>query len=678
MTTKLPVEISGTFDIESAPGWTRFALGVCYDGASVRNWWGSQDDLTPEEEASEPMFVREDRPGEPGGLDGMLDHMRSRGGIWFGHAAGIYDSLAILERARQRGITCAVDRAQHRVTRVVMGSLELRDSYGLWPVPLDDICGALRRPVPRLPWACHCARRNRKGKHGNGDSDKGCGGWCRIGEKAAEGDPELLAYCAADCRALYDGLHALRDFASTHAINLRGTLAQTAWVAAQDELGVPESDLPWHLWRAIRKADKGGRQCIVRPRAKGPGSHHDICNAYPAKLAKTELPVGAIRQLSDKGARGALSRCRPGVYTVTVHVPDLFIPPLPWSFAGRLYFPVGEITGTWCLPELVAALERGASIKTVHSAIIWEATANIFEPLVDRWYEIRRKIGRKTPLGQWIGRLAKSLTGKLAERPDRQRVLMHPESIKVCLRRGHCKNGKCTGRCGAYEQLDLNGEIFGVPYQRLGGSSYPQWSSYLRAATRIQWLEQAERYGTDLCFGNTDSLWTIGRQAPEPLGDGLGQWEYQHAWCDLDVRSAGVYAFRELPDGEVFHVDDSGPALEGEYRTIPGPLIVRGIPWATEADWKRGEGMIDRGVMTFQRAARNAHGLWTARKRMWTLPTSADADRAMWGDRMMGSGGYTVPMHAAEIRERICAQRDRLIKSRADAKRAQRAQRFRS
>jgi DNA polymerase family B len=657
------IEIAGTFDIESASGWNRFALGVVYTGDDVhRHWWGSAHDLTPEEEGAEPPFVTEGRGGEDGGLDGMLDYMRARGGIYLSHGGGIYDSLAVLERARQRGISCAIDRASHRVTRVVMGRATFRDSYALWPVSLDEICGALRRKVPHLPWACTCGRKTCACGCG------GCGGFCRIGEKAAQGDPDLLDYCVADCKGLYDGFHALRGFTTKHRINLRGTLASTAWKAAQDELGVPESDLPWHLWRAVRKADKGGRQCVVRPRAKGPGTHHDICNAYPAQLAKAQLPVGKIRELADADARGALRRERPGVYSLTVRVPDsLFIPPLPWSHAGRLYFPVGEVTGTWSLPELAAALERGCSIVKVHTAVIWQGTANIFESLVQRWYEIRRAAGRKTPFGQWVGRLAKALCGKFAERPERQRVLMHPESIKVCLRVGHCRNG-CTGRCGAYEQLDLKGEIFGVPYQKLGGSSYPQWSSYLRAQTRVQWLEQAERYGEDLCFGNTDSLWTLGRKSPEPLGDGLGEWEYQHAWCDLDVRSASTYAFRELPSVEAFYVDRSGAIPRGEFHTLPGELVVRGIPWATEEDWKRGSGVIDRGVVTFQSAARGTRGLWARRVRKWTLPRGADAERGVWGDRLMSAAGYTVPMQVAEIREQVKLSQARLRKVAEDAR----------
>lgn len=598
--------LSGTCDIECGD-WNCFYLGVLYDGHRPKVFYDG---------------------------DEMIDEMRRRGGVYWMHAGGIYDMLYVLERARVRGIPCQVDRSQHRVTRIVMGKLTLRDSYSLWPVPLDDICGALGRAVPTLPWKCTCKRN--------------CGGYCRIagrmskrsdGTIVGRGDPDLEDYCKADAIALYDGLQLLHEFATEHRIKLKGTLGQTAWSAAQSELGVPPSMFAehgdWHLWRHARKADKGGRLAVIRPRAKGPGAHHDICNAYPAQLAKALLPVGNVREIGERPATNALRNEVPGMYTLTVKVPeDTFLPPLPWSRAGTLTFPTGTFGGTWALPEIGAALDRNVEIVKIHGALIWEATAPIFAPLIDRWYEIRRAVGRKTPLGQWIGRLAKALTGKFAERPQRERVTMHPESIKVCTGVGPCSH-TCTGRCGAYKPLDLFGHIWGIPYQRLSDCAYPQWSAYLRAQTRVQWLSQAERMDKDLCLGNTDSLWHTSRATPDPLGDGLGEWEYQHAFWDLEVRAPTIYAFR---------------------KTEKGPLEIRGIPGLTEADWKRGGGKIDRGIVTFGNAVRTTKGLFQKRSRRWTLP---EGDRDMYLDRRMGPGGITYPLDAQELRE-LAKQRGKI------------------
>lgn len=597
-----PFQLSGTLDMECAD-WSKFAVAATYDGHRPKIWRS---------------------------LDALVDHLRTIGGTYYAHAGGVYDLLAILDCARTRGIACQVDRSQHRVTRVVMGKLTLRDSYAIWPVPLEDIRGALQRPSAHLPWACICGRKTCPcGACG------GCGGYCQITERALAGDPDLDERVKRDAIDLYDGLQLLQEFAQDARIFLRGTLGHTAWVAAQDELGVPDSDLPWHLWRHAKRGDKGGRITIVRPRAHGPGAHHDICNAYPAQLAKAHLPIGPMRELGGPQAMGALSNQAPGIYTLTVRVPDdSFLPPLPWNKAGMLAFPIGEFTGSWALPEIVCALERDVEIVHVHSAIVWEATAPIFAPLVERWYEIRRKIGRKTPMGQWIGRLAKVLTGKFAERPERSRVTMHPAEIKICTHKGACRRG-CTKKCGAYEQMDLFGHIWTIPYSKLGPSAYPHWSAYLRAMTRVQWLEQAERFGRDLVMGNTDSLWHTSRLSPEPLGDNLGEWEYQHAWWDMEVRSPTTYAFR--PEEHA-------------------PLEIRGVPGLSEEDWKRGAGVIDRGIVTLGRAAKSTRGLFQKRHRRWSLP---EADRLWYGDRQLGTGGITYPAHADQLRELVAKGKER-------------------
>jgi hypothetical protein len=630
----VPISFVGTVDIECGD-WDRYQLGVVCDADEERVYYDG---------------------------DEMIDDLRRRGGMYFAHGGGVYDLLFVLERARVRGIPCQVDRSQHRVTRIVMGKLTLRDSYSLWPASLAELCGAIGMAVPELPWPCICGAPDSLDGKGKGIG-RGCGGYCQIEERARRRDPALEDYCKADARALYLVLRHLFAWAADHKIVLRGTIGQTAWIAAQSDLGIPDSSLPYHLWRHARQADKGGRIAVVRPRvglidsnaiearpwlsSPGPiqmtssrpsssgvvGAHHDICNAYPAQLAKAELPVGACRELGDASAERALQRCMPGVYTVSITVPDdQFLPPLPWHKAGQLCFPTGEFSGTWALPELVAAFERGVKLRQVHTALVWEATAPIFAPLIERWYAIRKSVGRKTPLGHWLGGAAKALTGKLAERPDRQRVTFHPErgQIKVCLRTGPCRDG-CTKRCGAYEQLDLYGHVWGIPYHRLSASAYPQWSAYLRAMTRVQWLSQAERMGDggrDVCLGNTDSLWHTSRQTPEPLGDDLGYWEYQHSWTDLEVRAPTIYAFRDPADPS-------------------GRLQTRGIPGITEDDWRRGAGTIDRGIVTLGKALKTSGGLFRKRSRKWALPKQ---DRVWFGDRKLATDGLTYPATADELR----------------------------
>lgn len=584
------MNIAGTFDIECAD-WDRPVVMVCYQGDTHRVFHS---------------------------LDDAIDFMRGVGGTWCAHAGGIYDGLAVADRLRARGIKFQADESQGRLSRIVCGSLVLRDSYSLFPAPLDDLCGMLGRPVPSLPWPCTCGRS--------------CGGYCRIGEKAKEGDPDLEAYCVADCRDLFDGLQHLGEFAADNGIVLKGTLGGTAWATAKEYLGLPDADWPsWDVWRRIRAADKPGRMAIVRPTADGPGSHSDIVNAYPAALARAELPVGELSECGGKRARVALHNALPGLYSVTVHVPeDLFLPPLPWRVGGRTVYPVGTISGTWVLPELVAALERGVQLVDVHSAIVWQATAPLFAELMHRWYELRRKVGKRTPLGQWVSRMAKALCGKLAEGPEKHRILVHPEKVKLCMRERGCRNG-CTGRCRRYEQVDLWGHIWSAPYWKASPSGHVHWSAYLRASTRIQLLTEAEKFGAaELVYMNTDSIWSIGRRLPSPISDELGHWERKHGWSDWQCRAPSVYRC----------IGDDGQPI----------IRAAGCSQVSDIDWQRGGGVLDRGVVTFRRAAKSTQGLFRQKHRRWTLPETPDD--GMYGDRKLDAfDGRTYPLHAETWRD---------------------------
>jgi hypothetical protein len=585
------MNLAGTFDIECAD-WDRFVVGATYEG---------------EHQAK----IHRDP-------DSMIDHMRKRGGVWMAHAGGIYDGLLVADRLRRRGIKFMADESQQRISRLVCGGTTLRDSYALFPFPLDELAGALGRKVPSLPWSCKCGRA--------------CGGYCRIAEKCKEGDPDLEDYCVDDCRVLFDGMHELAAFAADNRIMLKGTIGSTAWATAQHYLGLPDASYPsWDVWRRIRAADKGGRLAIIRPHAAGPGSHSDIVNAYPGALARAELPVGAFAEYGGRRARQALEACLPGIYSLTVHVPeDCFLPPLPWRIGGRVVYPTGTFGGSWTLPELVAAFERGTRVVDVASAIVWEATAPIFSELLGEWYALRRRVGKSSPFGRWVSGMSKALCGKLAEGPEKHRILVNPDKIKMCRREKGCRNG-CTGRCRRYEQIDLWGSIWSAPYWKQSPSGHVEWSAYLRAHTRIQLLTEMEKFGrAELVYVNTDSIWSTGRRLPSPISDELGQWERKHGWSDWECRAPNVYRV----------VGDDGTPI----------IRAAGSPSVSDTDWMRGGGVLDRGVTTFRKAAKSTHGLFQQKHRRWTLPEHSPD--GMYGDRKLAAtDGVTYPLTSKQWRE---------------------------
>lgn len=102
----------------------------------------------------------------------------------------------------------------------------------------------------------------------------------------------------------------------------------------------------------------GGRVEIFRPRAAGQVHYTDINSLYPWAMTQHFPDCFMERKKTLEGF---------GVADVTVKVPPMAVPPLPFrDDAGRILFPVGKFRGEWTLHEIRAAVELGAKVEKIH------------------------------------------------------------------------------------------------------------------------------------------------------------------------------------------------------------------------------------------------------------------------------------------------------------------------
>lgn len=584
----MSIKIAGTIDIECAQ-WDRFVVGAVYNART-----------------------RQVRICDT--MDELVDQALLVGGQIWAHLGGQYDFLAVLDVLHRRGIPANIALSGSRISRIQAGGVTWCDSYSLVPLPLSRLAHLAGERKLDLDLPCWCGHQ--------------CGGYCSIAERRFR--YKVIEYVTEDVRVLYRGLVALDEYCRGAGIELKGTIGGTAWATAQQVLGLPDANFPPQLWNTIRSAYVGGRVAVVRPHARGPGTHWDISSAYPAALARTPLPVGEPRMYGGKGAAACFKNRVPGLYSARVDLPATLVPPLPVRVADTVRYPWGEgITGTWALPELEAALERGAELGEVTRAVTWDPTpVPVFGELVPYWYSLRRKAGKATALGEWLRLLCNSLTGKLSESPERRNVRVHPDAIEVCPRKAPCTKTKCTGLCGAYRQIDRWGSIWSTPFFRPAACAHVHWACYLTAVTRVSWLAGAESQGDDLVYGDTDSIWTTSRRGPKPQGLALGHWERKHSWSNFIA--VGPKAYR--------YVDEQG-----------APVIrVAGATRVTDDDWNRGGGEIARGVKPFITAATESNGLFRRDVKQWNLPggLAGWAVREHYGDRLLDPvTGLTYPPH---------------------------------
>lgn len=570
--------VDGTFDIECAQ-WSRVVLVVTrhrVEGVEVHRT-----------------------------MRAAVERMLGLGGVWWSHNGGTYDSIAAVEELRLMGVTMSISLSGSRISRAMGSGLTLCDSYAVIPLGLDAAAQIAGVAAPVLGWRCECGSN--------------CGGYCgiHVGIGGAKLD-DLIAYCVADTGVLMDVLDALDTYCSDHDLDLRGTIGGSAWATARRVLELPDADFPAATWKRLRSGYHGGRVSVFRPRAAA-GRHWDLSAAYPAALAKTALPVGDCNEYGARIARVCMGSRRPGIYACTVRIRDCHVPPLPWSWRGGTAYPVGDVSGVWTLPELDAALLRGCVILDVHWCVVWGSEECVFGALMERWTDLRFAVGKSTALGAWLRLYPNSITGKLAESPDRRFVRLNPEAgaIRMCTGASPCTRAKCSGACDAWTQLDQWGQLWTVPYYRQATSAHIQWAAYTTAVTRVAWLDGAESQGMDLVYGDTDSLWTTSRHRPYPDGDGLGEWSLKHTWAEWECAAPKSYAFVDGNTGEVT-VRSAGARVRA-------------------GEWQEGTASQDRGVVTLVEAAQSMtdhRGLFRAKHHTWSRPTGG-SNTGWYGDRML-------------------------------------------
>jgi hypothetical protein len=581
------LRLDGFFDIECA-NWDRFVCGAIYrpiDGVKI---------------------VRT--------LDDLVDELLRRGGMYWTWNGGKYDTLAVAEKLRERGINATCRMSGSSVSRLVAGHLQILDAHALIPMPLDEATGLIGRAAAKLPWPCRC--------------DDNCGGYCRIDTRldlAMMAD--LLGYCSQDAIDGYDVVAAVLTRFASVGMELRGTLGGTAWETARRWADLPVAKWRSELWRFAREGYFGGRVIVARPKATA-GTHHDLSAAYPAALAATSVPVGDPVEAAGRRARLAFDRGIPGIYRARVIVPDgMWIPPLPMRLADdSITYATGKLRGTWTQPELAGAIERGVKLHAIDECLAWpDGAQRILSGPVKRWYGYRIEAGKDTAWGKLWRLIANSVTGKLAEQPERGSIVINPSTIKYCdgvcerSRRFGCTRGYCTERCGSYKQLDPDGRVFNVPYYRIGESAHIHWAAYLTATTRMEVGSMIDVVGHDLVYSDTDSIWTVGRR-PFPEGDDMGHWAFKHAWTDFSCLAPKVYRYVDPSTGEVV-------------------CRVAGAPRVDDARWVAGQSYDARGVYTLREAAATGD-LFQRRDHERKLPEP----HGWYGDRRLEtSEGVTYP-----------------------------------
>jgi len=200
----------------------------------------------------------------------------------------------------------------------------------------------------------------------------------------------MAEYCMRDAEICYRTMEKLVNLATKHKTRFK------CFTAPSLAMRVFRSNFMNGKWlkRTMeindieRLAYYGGRTEAYDYRMHPKLFAEDIRSSYPSAMMSKTFPDPTSVSRTRLSIEEALKH--EGVSMVTVHVPDMHIPPLPYRREdGKLIFPIGTWTGVYTHPELKMAIKHGTQVLEIHESLIYTQTFEPFKQFVEAFYHLK-------------------------------------------------------------------------------------------------------------------------------------------------------------------------------------------------------------------------------------------------------------------------------------------------
>lgn len=351
----------------------------------------------------------------------------------------------------------------------------------------------------------------------------------------------LVTYCAADARVTRKFMEWFTEEVNNLGAELKITAASTSLdlfrrrYMSQDNTCIPQPS--WECMVESKLSYYGGRTEAFCIGTASEVYEADVTAMYPASMTEIEFPYPSPEHFQKWESPPESCLEREGFAKVTIQVPYMDIPPLPYRTADKLLFPYGELQGVWTHLELRYALELGCVISDIEWSYFNSKTFNPFRSYVNDLFHKRLDYLCKP-------RCSKFLNGEKCEHS-----MVTEEVIKLFLNGLYGKFGQNFLTQEQADALKINIKPGGGTYKTFDdatpeeilftGEHYPHLlargyvlnkampkvkqfmnpilSSYTTARARVklhQFIMRAQSEGALVLYTDTDSLYYVKKDGP--------------------------------------------------------------------------------------------------------------------------------------------------------------------
>ena len=238
-----------------------------------------------------------------------------------------------------------------------------------------------------------------------------------IGLPKLEQNFQSVEYCRRDTEIVWFFVEEMITRYESLNLKLKSTLPAMGLQFLKQFTEIPSWPFPSHILEWLRKGYYGGRVEVYRMGpVEGRTNHYDFNSLFPAVMRSAPYPdVNSWRVVTDP--KFDLE----GMAELTIDIPPMHIPPLPYHGQGEIIYPYGRIHGVWTYPEIRQALQDGGKIVRVEQALEFTKLAKPFESFIDYCYDQRQKAQGPFENGFWK-LLMNSTYGKFGQKGNLQMI----------------------------------------------------------------------------------------------------------------------------------------------------------------------------------------------------------------------------------------------------------------
>lgn len=466
-----------------------------------------------------------------------------------------------------------------------------------------------------------------------------------IGIPKTEGSPFDAQYVLNDAKITFTFMDKMRKMLNNDGLSMTLTLGSMAMSDFRTNY-VPENGYITHNTALCLEAYYGGRvEVFYKGEVLEELYDADINSCYPDVMRNREYPdTGTIEE-------SRLATHRFGVGRFTVFVPDsLFIPPLPYhSLEGRLFFPLGEVSGTWTYEEVRYAVSRGCKVLAEEVGEGTNVSVRPFLDFVDVNYSLRVDADMRIQKAHDAGNPAyddeflklylkgkmNNLYGKFSQNRDQSEMTRDKKTPKEC------------EKLGMFVETVI-GPFYGYKVKRKKAppTANYMWGTYITSYARLSLLQKMNAVhdaGGKLLYCDTDSILFCGDKAVKALtysDTALGAMKVKKYDAANFVMAKGYYLCKKAEDGSYTPVKLACKGVNQLY----GMAYLHGHPVKYEKPVRLKEGL--RAVYAAVNADKDEAFMREHSENSWREITKSQ--QSVYFKRT-GEAGITKPINVSEI-----------------------------